>query len=112
METICCQPTETFSTSPYKSTVQLEKQKHPDNPQKEFFSSDGSQDDESEESDEESEESESEENEFIFDTTDNHCPPEKLRKGIKDKMNSKEYIDAMKSLKAQMEKKCPEKFKR
>jgi hypothetical protein len=31
---------------------------------------------------------------------------------VKEKMNSKEYIDALKSLKAEMEKECPEKFRK
>jgi hypothetical protein len=34
-----------------------------------------------------------------------------VRQRIKGKMNSKEYIDAKESLKAEMKKECPEKFR-
>jgi hypothetical protein len=48
---------------------------------------------------------------LFFDTKNNYCPPKQVRERIKGKMNSPKYITAAKSLKAKMEKDCPEKFK-
>ncbi|CAB4043106.1 Hypothetical predicted protein, partial [Paramuricea clavata] len=50
------------------------------------------------------------ESEYGFDIEDNYCSPEQQLKDIQEQLNSKEYIDAMTSLKAEMEKECPELF--
>lgn len=52
------------------------------------------------------------ESDFGYDTKENYYPLEKQRADMKERMKSEEFADAIKSMKAEMEKKCPGIFKK